>query len=314
MNSAAAILNLSLFIHHQQPSRLLLLCLLVIIIPPAQLSAMEPASSQGQHSSPEKLETQSASTMPGLGQRSDSLFRSTPRVRNNHHNNEQPSLQQFDAPASEIILHLQILVMAPVRSLAYKQILPGGWRLLTHHSNELLAIARQKIDMHSHSDTHIEAGNIRPIRTEIRHWLAHYIPDTPDLALCPLTAGFELRFRWHGSKRIHLRLKPWLRYQSPSQIMAPATIEILPELGMTDAPGQPPSSVAPMRLNIHPTGTTSTVHFVEINKASTEVYLDVGQEIELLAYEREARSLGNAILSRIPNSQKKFMILRLSFE
>jgi len=153
------------------------------------------------------------------------------------------------------------------------------------------------------------------VRPEIRDWLEqHGVPDTPDLALQPMISGLTLQARFQAANRLRLELKPWIEITQDSELTAPAHVEILPDLGTTSATLQPPSTVAPMRLNIQPDTIPGGRQVIDIADTDTEADIAFGEPLMLLASEDQAKAWGNALLSRTINGQGKRIVLRLLLE
>jgi len=158
----------------------------------------------------------------------------------------------------------------------------------------------------------VKAGNIRPIRHKIHKWLKqHGVSDTPDLMLHHIDIGFTIQGKWIKRNILRLTLSPWLRFTHPAGITAPARIEILPALGTTSSTKQPPSTAAPLRLNIQPLVRSGFQHYIDIAGAQTEIDISAGQPATLFASRDEARTLGEALLSNTINGQRKFIFIRL---
>lgn len=321
MNSVAGVSNGILLIHHRGWFKPLLFYLLAAIFTPGQLSATETASYQINHISLDEAKELVRTQLSPVGQLSILPSRSMIIVVDERRNigEIRQMLHRFDVPVPKVLLSLQIQAVpeAPAkRWVKDGQSLPGGWKLLSHHiSNSHHPITSKEVWLRPDTGIRFTTGSVRPIRSEIRHWLEQYgVPDAPDLALHPITIGFTIRLKLQNNKQATLKLNPWLRLARDQQIAASGDIEILPELGTSDSPKQPPSTVAPMRLNIQPAKSLNSIRYIRINRADTEVNIRIGEKIELLAYEHEAKTLGDAILSRTMNGLKKFIVLRLEFE
>jgi hypothetical protein len=228
-------------------------------------------------------------------------------------------LQQFDVPAPRLLLNLQVMAVSPSQSrlwAAEGQPLAGGWaRIADPGSFKHQLLANKEAWLRSNSETRLETGGIRPIRLEIREWLEqHGVPDSPDLGLHPITAGLALRIDLQNNRQVRLELTPWIKVTQQAQIGTQAHVEVLPDLGSTAATLQPPSTIAPIRLNIQPDGNAATPHYIDISEANTEIDIPVGETVTLLASGKEARALGDALLSKAINGQGKLLVFRLLLE
>jgi len=224
--------------------------------------------------------------------------------------------KKIDAPAPIAELSLKILSVSAGQSRLWAekgQAISGGWKFIPNPETiKTRLIASRKIWINSGAGIKVEAGNIRPIRHNIRNWLKqHGVPDTPDLMLHPIDIGFTIQGKWIKRNMFRLTLSPWLRLTHPAGITAPAQIEVLPELGTTSSPKQPPSTAAPLRLNIQPLARSGFQHYIGIAGAHTEIDISAGQPVMLFASRDEARALGKALLSKAINGQGKFIVIRL---
>ena len=321
MNSVAAVSNSIPLIYHRGWFKPLLFCLWAATFTLGQLSAAETASFQINHISLDEAKGLVRTQLSPAGRLSALKSRSRIIVADERKNIEKirQILQRFDVPVPRILLSLQIQAVPEAQAKIWikdGQSLPGGWKLLSRHiSNSHRPMTSKEVWLRPGAGIRIATGNVRPIRSEIRHWLEQYgVPDAPDLALHPITVGFTIRLELQGNKQTMLKLNPWLRLARDHQPTASGYMEILPELGTTGSPKQPPSTVAPMRLNIQPTKSLNTVRYIGINRADTEVNIRIGEKIELLACEHEAKALGDAILSKTTNGLEKFIVLRLLLE
>jgi len=299
-------------------ARFLIIYALAAILLPGQLSAMETASFQVKHIQLEEAKDLATTQLSDEGRLSTLASRSLLIAVDKHKNIEEirKLLQQFDVPSPKLLLNLQVLAVSAAQSRLWAekgQSLPGGWVLVENTvSDKYRLMASKKAWLNSHSKTRIETGSIRPVRLEIRQWLEqHGVPDRPDLALHPITAGFTFRTSLQEGNRVKLELNPWIKPTQQAQISAQAHVEVLPDLGTTLSTLQPPSTTAPVRLNIQPDGKVNQPGLIDITEANTEIDMPIGEEITLLAGEKQARALGEALLSKTINGQGKRIIFRL---
>ena len=302
-------------------SCLLFFALLAVALLPGPLSATETASFQVRHIPLEEAKGLAQTQLSAEGQLSTLPSRSLLIVVDQHSNIEsiRALLQQFDVPVPKLLLKLKILAVSTNQSrlwAAEGQQLPGGW---THIANpgsaEYRLVESKQAWLRSNSEARIEAGSIEPIRLDIREWLEQYgVSDTPDLALHPITAGLAFRVSVQNDQHIRLELSPWLKLTQQAQITAPAQVEVLPDLGTTAATLQPPSTVAPIRLNIQPTDTTISQYYISLDNTKAEIDLSLGEPLILLAEKDGAHALGNALLSETIGFSGKVMALQLLLE
>ena len=317
MNTVVIVPDARPFVHYRRWSQLLFPCLLATILVSHQLSATENTPFRTAHISLEEAEERVQPGLSPAGRLTGLPSRSIPIATNELNRSEKalPS-QQIDLPVPEMVLYLQILAVSVAQApIEDGKLLPGGWILLPALPDKALLITRDESSLQPDSKIQVKVGNIHPIRPEIRYWLnKHGIADAPDLALHSIMAGFEVRVVSQKDKQAKLALSPWLRLSETSRITAHADIEVLTDLGTTNTPQYPPSTVAPMRLNIRPTTTAAKTHHIGIRRADTEVHIHIGEKKILLAYRHEALEWGNAILSGVVNGQEKMVILRLLLE
>ena len=315
---ASASISMLFGIHQGCAARFLIIYALAMMLLPGQLSAMETASFQVKHIQLEEAKDLAATQLSDEGRLSTLASRSLLIAVDKHKNIEKirKLLQQFDVPSPKLLLNLQVLAVSTAQSRLWAekgQSLPGGWILVESAvSDRARLMTSKEAWLSSNSKTRIETGSIRPVRLEIRQWLEHHgVPDTPDLALHPITAGFAFRTSLQHGNRVKLELNPWIKATQQAQISAQAHVEVLPDLGTTVTTLQPPSTTAPIRLNIQPVSEVSQPDFIDITEANIEIDMPIGEEITLLADEKQARALGEALLSKTINGQGKRIIFRL---
>ncbi len=192
--------------------------------------------------------------------------------------------------------------------------LPGGWVRIRasyearqgsdHQRRFLLRVTSGKYGR-------IEAGHIRAIRPSVRRFLHRYgVADAPDLALVPITAGFDVQARLIGKDSVRLHIHPWFeRERQETNIQA--DIEILPNLGSTAATKRPPAPQAPMRLNMQPQQSRH-IERIAVTDADTELTVRLGETVILAATGQTAKAFGNALLDHYVIVAKRFILLRLT--
>jgi len=225
-------------------------------------------------------------------------------------------IKRLDMPAPQ--LNVQVGVTEEEESgrtaLAVSGIaLPGGWvRIQTSHKTRRVNNSQRfRVSVASGKYGHIETGYIRAVRPSVRHFMHRYgIVDTPDLALIPITAGFDVEARLIGKNNVLLHIHPWFeRGRQNTDIQA--KIEILPDLGSTDNTRKPPDTHAPMRLNIQPRRPNHIEH-IAITEADTELTVKLGETVTLAAARQTAKDFGNALLAHHATVANRSILLRLT--
>jgi len=300
---------------------LILLSLPAAALFPGPLSAMETASLQINHIPLAEAKALAQTRLSPAGRLSTLPSRSLLIIIDKQKNIEKVRrlLQRFDVPTPRVRLSLQIMSVSTEQSRLWareEQHLPGGWKLIPNRGPiKHRLIVKKEIWLHPDKGIRVETGSVRPIRQDIRNWLEqHGVPDSPDLMLHPIYIGLTVYGRLKNNNRIRLTLNPWLRIIQPPGITAPAQIEVLPDLGTTSSPKQPPSTVAPVRLNIQPRTNAGFHHDISLAGANTEIDISAGQPVTLLASEEEAKALGAALLSKTINGQRRLVVFRLLLE
>jgi len=301
--------------------RLLFLALLAVAFLSGPLCAAETASFQIRHIPLEEARDLAQAQLSTEGRLSTLPSRSLLIAVDQSENieNIRSLLQQFDVPTSGWVLNVQVLAVSKAQGLFWaaegKQ-LRGGWKLIINPAaTKQHLIETKEAWLRRYGETRVETGDIRPVRLDIRQWLEqHGVADTPDLALHPITTGLACRISSQHDKQFRLTLNPWLKTTQQAQVSASGSVEVLPDLGTTAATLQPPSTTAPIRLNIQPEVNAGSSRFIGINEANTEIDISMGDPVILLAYEKAALALGDAILSKTINSQGKRIVFRLLLE
>ena len=301
--------------------RLLFLALLAVVFLSDPLCAAETASFQIRHIPLEEAKGLAQTQLSTEGRLSALPSRSLLIAVDKSKNIEKirALLQQFDVPTSGLVLNVQILTVSTAQARLWAadgQQLSGGWKLIANPGSEKRQLmASKQTWLPSNGEARVETGGIRPVRAQIRKWLEqHGVADTPDLALHPIITGMACQISRQYDKQLRLMLKPWLRITKQAQVSASGNVEVLPDLGTTAATLKPPSTVAPIRLNIQPEYDGVSSHYIGINEANTEIDILIGKPVILLAHEKAAHALGDAILSKSVGSNGKFIALQLLLE
>lgn len=225
-------------------------------------------------------------------------------------------LKRLDMPAPQLNVQVSVVERETGNKTAMKVsgvILPGGWvRIQTNHeAQQGNNNQRFRLRVTSGKYGRIEAGNIRAVRPSVRHFLHRYgVADAPDLALVPITAGFDVRARLIGKSNVRLDIHPWFeRERQETNIQA--DMEILPSLGSTAATKRPPATQAPIRLNMQPQ-QSSRIERIAVTDANTELTVRLGETVTLAATRQAAKAFGNALLDHYTTVASRSVLLRLT--
>jgi len=225
-------------------------------------------------------------------------------------------LKRLDMPAPQMNVQVNVVEQETNDETAMKVsgvTLPGGWvRIQTNHEvRQGSNSQRFNLRVTPGKYGRIEAGHIRAIRPTIRRFLYRYgVADAPDLALVPITAGFDIQARLIDKSSVRLNIHPWFeRERQETNIQA--DIEILPSLGSTAATKQPPATQAPMRLNMQPQ-QSSHIERIAVTDANTELTVRLGETVTLAATRQAAKAFGNALLDHYTTVANRSVLLRLT--
>jgi len=225
-------------------------------------------------------------------------------------------LKRLDMPAPQLNVQVNVAEMETGDETAMKVsgvILPGGWVRIqaTHEARQENNNQRFRLRVTSGKYGRIETGHIRAVRPAIRHFLHRYgVADTPDLALVPITAGFDVQARLIGKNSVRLDIHPWFeRERQETNIRA--DMEILPSLGSTASTKRPPATQAPIRLNMQPQ-QSSRIERIAVTDANTELTVRLGETVTLAATRQAAKAFGNALLDHYTTVASRSVLLRLT--
>lgn len=240
-------------------------------------------------------------------------------------------LKQLDVPVSQLSVQVDMdeRESDSGAQLTGSTALSGGWvRLKTKSrweaaddsgSVRFQAGSTSQQDWHTHHFSlrlasgkrgHIEAGEIRVARPEVRETLVHYgMEDSTDLALIPITAGFDVRATLIDDTHARLHIRPWFSH-TEQKTDVEAKTEILLDLGSTSAPQQPPGTSAPMRANITPAVPKKT-QYVRVADAETDLVVELDKPVILAAATDAARTFSQALLSTRFNTSDYMFRMRI---
>ncbi len=189
--------------------------------------------------------------------------------------------------------------------------LPGGW-VRVQASADAGAIRQRKhlrLRITANRPAHLEAGTLRPVHRAVRELLhRHGWRDTPEFSLVPVTAGFDIEARLVDSRHAHVRIHPWFA-RTETATGAAGNVEILPDLGATDAPRTPPDKRAPIRLNLNPK-THARHERIRIAEATTELTVPLNRRVTLAAMNGAARTWGDALLGHGTSLGRRMLLMR----
>ncbi|MDQ6957945.1 MAG: hypothetical protein Q9M24_02400 [Mariprofundaceae bacterium] len=225
-------------------------------------------------------------------------------------------LKRLDMPPPQLNVQVNVVEQETADKTVMKVsgvILPGGWMRIqaNHEIRQGSNNQRFRLRVTSGKYGRIEAGNIRAVRPSVRYFLHRYgVADTPDLALVPITAGFDVRARLIGKSNVRLDIHPWFeRERQETNIQA--DMEILPSLGSTASTKRPPATQAPIRLNMQPQ-QSSHIERIAVTNANTELTVRLGETVTLAATRQAAKAFGNALLDHYTTVANRSVFLRLT--
>jgi len=191
--------------------------------------------------------------------------------------------------------------------------LPGGWVRIRANRKTQADDQQQLVRLHITSGKYgrIEAGHVQAIRPSVLHFMRRYgIADTPDIALVPITVGFDVQARLVNKKSVHVRIHPWLEREIQKTDIQ-AKVEILPDLGSTNSILHPPGTNAPIRLNIQPERPEHVEH-IAISEADTELTVKIGKTVTLAAVHKTAKALGDVLMAHYSMVANRSFRLKLT--
>jgi len=225
-------------------------------------------------------------------------------------------LKRLDMPAPQLNVQVSVAEQETGDKTAMKVsgvVLPGGWVRIQANRGMRQGNNNQRFNLKVTFGKYgrIEAGHIRAVRPTVRRFLHRYgVADTPDLALVPITAGFDVQARLIDKSSVRLDIHPWFERER-QEMNIQANIEILPSLGSTAATKQPPATQAPVRLNMQPQ-RSSHIERIAVTDANTELTVRLGETVTLAATRQAAKAFGNALLDHYATVANRSVLLRLT--
>jgi len=233
-----------------------------------------------------------------------------------HINRAKQLLKRLDHPAGQ---YAAFVSMEDIRMQEYGEStasvhamtgkLAGGWIRLAAGYQQSGSQHRQSFQLRvsSNQPGSMETGTLQSFGHQTRLWLAGYgIVQANSVELVPVTSGFHITVIPAGSGQVRVRIVPWMQ-RAGAQIQGQH--EMLFDLGSSNHPATPPSNTANMRLNTRPVLRNQPI--IEVAGAATELVIPVDQSITIAASSREARQLGNALLSRYSSVGKRQFVIHL---
>jgi len=225
-------------------------------------------------------------------------------------------LKRLDHPAGQYMVYLNIEDVrseyshsVEARSHITVGRLAGGWIKLETGALQSGNQHRQSFQLRisGNQPGSMETGTLRSFSRATRQWLSGYgVVQINSVEMIPVTSGFHITASPAGSNQVRVRIVPWMQ-RTVAQVQGQH--EILIDLGATNNPATPPSNAANMRLNAQP--GLKELPIIELAGAATEVVIPIDQSVTIAAANREARSLGDALLSRFSSVGKRQFIMRL---
>ncbi len=225
-------------------------------------------------------------------------------------------LKQLDVPVPQLNVQVEMEeqdMSEPTAAGISGIMLPGGWVRIrgNHKTRQISNNQRFHLRITSGKSECIKAGHIRAVRPSVRRFLHRYgVADAPNLALIPITAGFNVQVRLIDKDNVRLNIRPWFE-RKRRETNVQADIEILPTLGSTAGIRQPPATQAPMRLNMQPQ-RSSHIARTAVTNANTELTVRLGETVTLAAIRHAAKAFGNALLDHYATVANRLILLRLT--
>jgi len=223
-------------------------------------------------------------------------------------------LKRLDHPADQYTIYLNIedtrsasRSTAEVSGQVLTGRLSGGWVQLKAGHRQSGSQHRQAFQLRvsSNQPGSMETGTLRSFSRPTRLWLSGYgVVQVNSVAMIPLTSGFHITVKPVGPDQVRVRIVPWMQ-RAVRQVQGQH--EILIDLGATNNPAIPPSNTANMRLNAQPHLKNKPI--IELAGAATELVIPVDQSVTIAASNREARQLGNALLSRFSSIGERQFVM-----
>jgi len=212
-------------------------------------------------------------------------------------------LKRLDARPEQYRVTVEILQGRQQRSQAasVQGVLPGGWlRVSLSSADDRFADRRSyNLRLQSGQPGLIEAGEIVPVTSRVRSWLAGFGFEQT-VQLVPVTGGFEVRVVPLGDDQVRVEVHPWLRSQQSAVQQGRAEVQL-------DAGG------VSGRLDSRPADRRGTGR-IAVASADTVVTVPLGSEITIAGVDGDANMLGEALLSGRSSASDSQLVMRLKVE
>jgi len=181
-------------------------------------------------------------------------------------------------------------------------VLPGGWLRVALSAADNRSGERRSYNLRLQSGQagFIEAGEIVPVTSRVRSWLAGFgFEQTTQLV--PVTGGFELRVVPLADDQVRVELHPWLRSLQASGQQGRAEVQI-------DAGGGVRG-----RLDSRPQQRRASGR-IAVASADTVVTVPLGSEVTIAGVDGDANMLGEALLAGQSSAGGSRLVMRLKVE
>jgi len=223
-----------------------------------------------------------------------------------------------DENSEGLILHIEMSEQDARQKNNSAVQLSGGWmRVQTYknqtHKNILSNHHQQKLSLRTTSGkiSRIEIGEVRRERAGVRRYLARYgiIQESDDVEYTEITAGFDVTAILLAENTVHLKIRPWFARDADSPDFQGA-MEMLPALGSTASTTRPPSTSAPIRLNMQPEANDKK-QVIYVHEAQTELNISIGESVTLAAVQKAAHEFSSAITAASGLHRERNFLIRL---
>lgn len=218
-------------------------------------------------------------------------------------------LRQLDVRPVQYHAHLVIsqASLQAGHSAGIDATLPGGWVRLTMSAqrDSLHESHRYNLRVQSGKPGLVEAGEVVPLTTRQRSWLAGYGIEE-STTLVPVTGGFEVLLQPAGEDRVQVKIHPWLQRMMHAQDrIGQAEVRI----GRDSA--HPNVSVGRARAVPGPGGPVGRISVAE---ADTELTVPLGSEVSIAASGSDAKMFGQALLAGSSSAANRQLVIRIRVE
>lgn len=218
-----------------------------------------------------------------------------------------------DTNSEGLLIHIKISEQDARQKNSSAVQLPGGWMRIQEHKNVLSNHHQRKLSLRTTSGeaSRIEAGEVRSERADVRRYLARYaiIQEADEVEYTEITAGFDVTAILLAGNTVHLKIQPWFARDADSPDFQGA-MEMLPALGSTASTTRPPSTSAPIRLNMQPEANDKK-QVIYVHEAQTELNISIGESVTLAAVQKAAHEFSSAITAASGLHRERNFLIRL---